>query len=136
VNVSHDRGIQLTGAGDYFLEVVHFEPEQNAVTDWLCWVADRTMMMIGMPIVQLQDQPVTSPFSHVVPGVPQPLIFSTTMPSHKAEQSLVPSARRLNVATENEWLCAHIRFIIQRSRSCYSKLCMALIRQGWSTFKT
>lgn len=55
MNFANDGGIQLTSAGDYFLEVVHFEPEQNAITNRLCWVANGTMMMIGAPVVKLQD---------------------------------------------------------------------------------
>ncbi len=78
-------------------------------------------MMIGMPIVQLQDQPVTSPFARVVAWVPQPLIFVTTMPADAAEQPLVPSARRLNVPTEDEWLCAHTVIVNQRSLGCHSE---------------
>jgi hypothetical protein len=48
-------------------------------------VANRTVMVIRMPIVQLQDQPITSPFARVVPRVPQPLIFCTAMSSNAAE---------------------------------------------------
>lgn len=114
MNVSHDLGIELTGAGDHFLKVVDFEPQQYAVADRLCWVANGTMMMIGMPIVQLQDQPVASPFARVVPWVPQPLIFRTTMPSCTAEQSLVPLARGLNVLAEDERVCTHGPIIVQR----------------------
>lgn len=85
VNVSHDRGFEVTSTGDDVLKVVDFEPEQYAVTDRLCWIADGTMVMIGMPVVQLQDQPITSPLAGVVPWMPQPLILGTTMPSDTAE---------------------------------------------------
>jgi hypothetical protein len=90
------------------------------------------MMMIGMPIVQLQNQPITTPFARVVPWVPQPLIFSTAMTSDTAEQPLVPPARFLNVSTENEWLCAHTVIIDQRLRRCHLKPSLC----GRSTFKT
>ncbi len=135
VNISHNRSIELMGGGDHVLEVVHFEPEQNAVTDRLCWVANRPVMMIGMPIMQLQDQSVASPFACVVPWVPQSLIFSTPMPSDTAEQSLVPSARLLNVPTKDEWLRA---YTIDKSMVAQLSFETTLNarRYGRSTFKT
>jgi hypothetical protein len=87
----------------------------------LCRVADGIVMVIGMPIVQLQDQPVTAPLAHVVPWIAQSFIFGTTMPADTSKQPLVPPARRLNVPTEDEWLCAHEMTVDQRSRSRYSK---------------
>jgi hypothetical protein len=119
VNVSHDRRFELTSAHDCFLKVVHFEPEQNAVSNRLGRVANRTMMMIGMPIVQLQDQPVTAPFARVEPCIPQSLIFGTTMPPDAAEQPLIPSARCLDVPTEDEWMCAHAVMIKRGARGCH-----------------
>lgn len=132
VNVSYDRGFELTGAGDDVLKVVDFEPEQYAVANRLRRIAKRTMMMIGMPIVQLQDQPITSPLARVVSRVPQPLIFSTTMTSNTAEQPLVPSARILNVSTENEWLCAHTAIMDQIRAVAHPRPSVC----GRSTFKT
>jgi hypothetical protein len=120
VNVSHDRGLELTGAGDDVLEIVHFEPEQDTVAYRLCRVADGTVMVIGMPIVQLQDQPVTALPAHVVPWIPKSFIFGTTMPADTSKQPLVPYARRLNVPTENERMCAHEMPVYQRLRSRHS----------------
>lgn len=104
MNISNDWGFELTSACDDVPKVVHFEPEQHAVADRFCRVANGTVMMISMPIMQLKDQPVTSPFAQVVPWVTQPLIVVTTMPSHTAEELLVPEARRLNVPAEDKWL--------------------------------
>jgi hypothetical protein len=54
VTFAHDGDLELTSSDYYLLEVVHFEPEQNPVADRVGWVAYRTMMMIGVPVVQLQ----------------------------------------------------------------------------------
>lgn len=78
-------------------------------------------MVIGVPIVKLQDQPVTPPFACMVSRVPQPLIFGSAMAADTAEEMPIPSARSLNVATEDEWLCAHLARVTQRSRCCHTK---------------
>jgi len=108
VNIAHDRGFEFAGPVDHLMEVVNFEPKQNAVTDWLVWVTDGAVVVIRVPIVKLQDQPVTSPFARMVSRIPQPLILGSAMTADTSEEVLIPSARNLNVATEDEWLGTHV----------------------------
>ena len=70
VTFAHDGGIKLTSADRYFLEIVHLEPKQNAVANRPGRIANGTMMMIGVPVVQLQDQPVAPPFARMAPRIP------------------------------------------------------------------
>ncbi|WP_205668230.1 hypothetical protein [Bradyrhizobium manausense] len=85
VDVADDVGFKVPGPKDHFVEIIDFEPEQNSIADGLVDVAKRTMMVISIPVVQLQDQPVTPPLARVVPWVPKPLIFGSAMPADAAE---------------------------------------------------
>ena len=107
INLANNGWFELTGAGNDSLEIVHLEPEQDAVADWLIRVPERTMVVIGVPIVELEHQSVSAPLARVVARVTQSLVLAPTMTADAAEQLLIPAARSLNVSTKDEWLSAH-----------------------------
>ena len=83
-------------AGDRGIDVVDLEPEQHAVAVRLDGrIADRAVMMLDPPSVQLQDQGVARN---------QALVFGAAVGAAAAEQILVPPAARFDVADGDEGL--------------------------------
>jgi hypothetical protein len=70
-------------------------------------------VVIDLPRVQLQDQPVGAPLAGVVPRIPKPFVLGPSMTTHAPEQSLVPAARGLNVAAIDQRLGAHERILTE-----------------------
>jgi hypothetical protein len=81
-------------AGDGGVEIVDLEPEEHAVAVGLDGrIADRAVMMLDLPSVQLQDQGVARN---------QALVFGAAVGA--AKQILVPPAARLDIADGDEGL--------------------------------
>jgi hypothetical protein len=87
-------------AGDGGVEIVDLEPEEHAVAVGLDGrIADRAVMMLDLPPVQLQDQGIVRN---------QALVFGPAMRAAAAEEILVPSAARFDVADGDEGLWAQL----------------------------
>jgi hypothetical protein len=81
------------------VEVVNLEPQQDTVSVGCGFrVTDGAMVVVHLPAMQLQDQPVTSD---------EPLIIGSPMRAPAAEELLIPSTARLHVPDTDERLCAH-----------------------------
>jgi len=107
VDVEKDRRLELAGAGDSGVEVVHLEPEQHTIADGAGRVTHGTVMVIDLPSVKLQDQTVGAPLAGVELGIPQALILGSAMAAHAPQKPLVEAAGGLNVAAIDQGLGAH-----------------------------
>ena len=94
-----DVGLHLCGSGHGGVEVVGFEPQQDAVAvRFGARIADPAMVVVDAPVVKLENQ-------RAVPH--QPLIFGTAVRALAAEEALVPAATRLDVSHRDQWLGTH-----------------------------
>ena len=75
-------------------------PEQDAVaTRSDAGIAQRPVVVVDVPAVQLEDQPPA--------GIDEPLVLGSAVVAAHAEEALEPGARRLDVVDREEWLRAH-----------------------------
>src|SRR5688572_6458711 len=84
----NDFCLQFRGAGHRPFEVVDFKPQQDAVPRREFRIADATMMMLHIPVVQLKHQPAIRN---------EALIMGATMVALTTEEPLIPAAARLNI---------------------------------------
>ena len=89
------------------VEIVDFEPKQDAVSNACRGVAHGTVMVIDVPSVKLKDQSIRAPLAGVKLGVPQTLVLSAAVATHASQKDLIPPARCLNVAAVDQRLSAH-----------------------------
>jgi hypothetical protein len=94
----NDLGVQVLSAGKGRVEVVEFKPEKHAISGRDVWVADRTVMMLCIPVVQLEDQPAVGNESFVV---------RTAMVALTANEMLIPATAGFDIAHANEGLWTH-----------------------------
>lgn len=95
----NDLWLQFIDAPHRRVEIINFEPEQNAVAVGLVdGIANSAVMMLDFEIMQLQDKPVAAN---------QPLVFRAAVPALAAKQALIPAARRLDVGNADERLWSH-----------------------------
>src|SRR5688572_11602890 len=98
-----DLSLQFFSACHGRIEVVEFKPQEHAISVGRdVWISDTPMMMLHIPSVQLEDQPVTQD---------QPLIIPAAMRTLTAEQALIPATARLNIAHANKGLGMHTNFV-------------------------
>jgi len=104
-----DVRLHLHGTSHRGIEIVHLEPEQDAIALGLVrWIADPTVVVFDIEPMQLQDQNVLRD---------QPLVFRSAVPAVAAQQSLIPAAARLDVTHCNKRLWAHPGVVATRSGS-------------------
>ena len=87
-----DLRLQVRSAGNDRLEIVHFKPEEHTISMGEVWVADRAVMMLDIPTVQLKNQPAVRNKS---------LILGAAMIALAAEESLIPATARLDIGHAN-----------------------------------
>lgn len=121
MHVMHDGRAEFACAGDRGVEIVHFEPEQDAVSNRGRGIAHGTVVVVDVPSVQLKDQAVGAPLAGVKPGIPQTFVLSPTVTSYASEKALVPAARGLNIVAVDQRLSAHTE-ILSASRAALSVL--------------
>ncbi len=102
--VSHgtqfDLGSELVGPSHGRVEVFDLEPQQHPVAPGPdVGLAQRTVVMLDFPAVQLEDEPSVA--------VDQPFIVGSTVVATRPEEMLKPFARGLDVVDGKEWLWAH-----------------------------
>ncbi len=82
------------------IEILHLEPQEDAVSVGLKRrIADGSMVMLDIPSVELEDQPMVV--------INKALVFSTAVRASASEQTLIPAARRFDVINANQWLWPH-----------------------------
>ena len=97
-----DLRLQLCGAGNSHVEVANFKPQEHAVSRHEVGIADRSVMMLHIPAVQLKNQL----------GVRnKALILRAAMAALTAKKTLVPATARLNIAHANKGLWTHTNFV-------------------------
>lgn len=93
-----DLSLHFGGADNGRVEVVHFKPEEHAVSMRELRIADGAVMMLHVPTMQLKHQPAVRN---------EPLILAAAMVAFATEETLIPAAARLNIAHANEGLWSH-----------------------------
>lgn len=92
-------GAQLTGAFDGGVEVVDFEPQQDAVAVRMgLWITDPAVVVIDLPVMELHDQLTVGD---------ETLVLRSAMVAVTAEQLLVPPATGFDVAYRDQRLGSH-----------------------------
>jgi hypothetical protein len=94
-----DLRLELCGAGHPRVEVVDPEPQEYAVAVREDRIADRTVMVLHLPAVQLHDQ---------VSARSKLLVLGAAMTALAAEKPLIAATTRLNVTHTNKRLWTHI----------------------------
>src|SRR5262245_54426961 len=98
----HDGRAKRGGAADRGVEVIDFEPEQDAVAVGpLLLIADATVMVLHLPTVELQDEPTLA--------VHKPLVLWAAVVTAAAEHLLIPAARGFDIGHGKQRLWAHDR---------------------------
>jgi hypothetical protein len=97
-----DLRLQLRGPGDSRVEVANFKPQEHAVSRREVGIADRSVMMVHIPSVQLKNQ---------LPARNEPLILRAAMATLTAKETLIPATARLNIAHANKRLWTHMNFL-------------------------
>ena len=91
------------GSPDRCLEVLDFKPQQHPVAvRFQLRVTDRTMVMIDLPMVQLQNQ-----FSLRL----QAFVIGSTVGTLATQQALVPATGCLDIVRADEWLWSHCFYL-------------------------
>lgn len=98
VHVKHDWRAELARAGDCGVEIVHFEPKQDAVSNLDGGIAHGTVVVVDVPGMELKYQAVWAPLAEVKLWIPQTFILRPAVTSDASEEALIPAARGLNVA--------------------------------------
>ena len=94
----NDFGFRLESTRMSGVEIVHFEPQERAVSGRNVWIANGAVMIVPVPAVQLKNE---------APLRNEPLIIRSTMGALAVEQMLIPAAAGLDIADANERLRAH-----------------------------
>ena len=97
-----DGGLEVHGARGGLVEVVNFKPEENTVSRREVGIADGTVMMLGLPMVQLKDESVARD---------EPFIVRAAMRTLATKQTLIPTTAGLNVTHANKGLWTHRKVV-------------------------
>ena len=76
-----DLGVELLGACDGGVEVVQLEPQEHAISRRDVGVSKAAVVVLDVPAVQLEDQPITPE---------QLFVLAAPMAAAAPEQELVP----------------------------------------------
>ena len=94
-----DGGVESFRSFDRCVEIGDFtEPHENAVARLDVWITDASVVVFGLPFVELQ-------YEHTVRQ--EPFVVRAPVITLEAEQLLVPIARRFDVAHREQRLGLH-----------------------------
>ena len=94
----NDFRLQVHGAGMSSVKIVQFKPEEYAVSMRKVGITDLTVMMLVFPAMELE---------HQLAFTNESLVIRSTMGALAAEQALIPTAARFDIADANERLWTH-----------------------------
>ena len=95
----HRLDTHFGGAQHYRIEILHLEPEQNAIAvGSVGAIADGAMMMLDIKTVQLQDE---------LTILHQLLILPAAVSSAAAQQALIPLAAGFDIRNTDQRLWTH-----------------------------
>ncbi len=87
------------GASHGGLEIGNLEPKQHSVPVGLLRITDGAMVVLDLPLVELENQPAADHETLVI----RPAVGALT-----TEQALIPAAARFNVIGTDERLWMHV----------------------------
>lgn len=90
--------LEVRCPGNPRVEIGDFKPQEHAVSRRKLRIADASVMMLHVPMVQLKNQPAIRNESFVM---------RTSMVAPATKELLIPSAARFNVADANQGLRIH-----------------------------
>src|SRR6185312_135996 len=94
-----DFSLQIPCARHCRVKVVQFKPEKHAISIRRdVRISDAPMVVFHIPVVQLENQPVTDN---------KPLVLLPAMRTLTAKQALIPATARLDVMHTNKRLWTH-----------------------------
>lgn len=94
----HDLGAEFYRSLLSGVEVVHLEPEQDAIAiRFVITISDGPMVVVLLEAMQLQDDPLT---------INKPLILRPAMTAGATEELLVPATARFHIRDDDEGLRA------------------------------
>jgi hypothetical protein len=97
-------GIQLRSPLNCCIEIVHLEPQENAIpVRPISRIADAPMVVFHAKGMELQDQDAATFES---------LVLLAAMRALTTQQPLVPAATRFNLAHAYEWLWTHAQVVV------------------------
>jgi len=106
--------LEFLRSRDRCVKIFQLKPKQHAIPIGpKVRISEWTVMMLDIPLMQLEDQN-TIPFKTFVVGPP--------MAALAAEQPLIPATARLDVVHTNEWLEMHNKKQWDQSNPRNSKL--------------
>ena len=103
----NDFRLQVHGAGMSSVKIVQFKPEEYAVSMRKVGITDLTVMMLVFPAMEL---------AHQLAFTNESLVIRSTMGALAAEQALIPSAARLDIAHADERLRKHRTSVVLRDK--------------------
>ena len=91
--------LHFFGAGYGRIEIVKLKPQEHAVSVRLeILIADRTVIVSHVPVVQLKDQSIVQN---------KTLILGAAMRTSTTKQTLIPATARFDIVHTNQRLWAH-----------------------------
>jgi hypothetical protein len=95
----NDLRLQVHSSGYGRVEVVDFKPKEHTISVREVSVANGTVMMLHVPMVQLKNQPAVRN---------EPLILGAAVVALATKETLIPATAGLNVSDTNKRLWAHM----------------------------
>ena len=89
---------QLRHTGRRIIEVADFEPEQHPIAVGQRGIADRTVVMLDVPAMQLEEQAIV---------LDEALVLWATVAAPAPQKTLVPTATCLDITDADQGLWTH-----------------------------
>ena len=89
---------QLRHTGRRIIEVADFEPEQHPIAVGQRGIADRTVVMLDVPAMQLEEQAIV---------LDEALVLWATVAAPAPQKTLVPAATCLDITDADQGLWTH-----------------------------
>ena len=106
-----DLRLQLRHPGRRIIEVADFEPEQHPIAVGKRGIADRTVVMLDVPAMQLEEQAIV---------LDEALVLRATVAAPAPQKTLVPTATCLDITDADQGLWTHTNSVaspgLQRQR--------------------
>ena len=117
----NDLRLQLRHPGRRIIEVADFEPEQHPIAVGQCGIADRTVVMLDVPAMQLEEQAIV---------LDEALVLRATVAAPAPQKTLVPTATCLDITDADQGLWMHTNSVASRAPDRSRPPAAALPRPG------
>jgi hypothetical protein len=102
-----DLCTQLGGALGGSVEVADLEPQQHTIARRKAGIADGTMFVVDLPVVELENELAVRD---------EPFVVGTAMRALTAEEPLVPRTARFDIVNRDKWLGPHASMLWSAAR--------------------